>query len=100
MNCKKKMKSAVISSFIGILIYGLVLTNIQAHTLWINATDFTPELGEKSKNTVIFLGWGHDFPVQDFLMTSDMQDYYFLTPEGKKRYDKNRRFFINSVFFI
>lgn len=79
-----KRKGVLISSFIGVLIYGLVLTNVQAHTLWINATDFTPELNEKSKNTVIFLGWGHDFPVQDIVNASDLQDYYFLTPEGKK----------------
>ncbi|ODS33075.1 MAG: Nickel uptake substrate-specific transmembrane region [Candidatus Scalindua rubra] len=62
-----------------------MLTEVQAHTLWVNATDFTPALSERSKSTNIFLGWGHDFPVQDFLKTSDMKDYYFVTPEGGKK---------------
>ena len=74
-----------------VLVLGMVIvhfsmfTEAQAHTLWINATDFTPAFNETSKSTNVFLGWGHDFPVQDFLKTSHLEDYYFVTPKGKKK---------------
>lgn len=72
--------------FLGIVITLFsTFTGAQAHTLWLNATDFTPTLAETSKSTNIFLGWGHDFPVQDFLKTSNLEDYYFVTPNGKKK---------------
>lgn len=88
LNIKKVnvLKQLRVFMFYGILAALLsMLTEVQAHTLWINATDFTPALGEKSTSANIFLGWGHDFPVQDFLKTSDMKDYYFVTPKGEKK---------------
>ncbi len=60
-----------------ILLSGLIF----GHTLWINSTAFYGKINER---TVIFLGWGHRFPVADFINPEDVKDYGVILPDGRR----------------
>jgi uncharacterized GH25 family protein len=57
-----------------------------AHTLWLNASDYTPTVyptfGAKTK---IYFGWGHRFPVDDFLSADSLVEYALFGPDGGKQ---------------
>lgn len=66
----------------------LALTSLgsigEAHTLWINFTDYTPSFsdrfGGKSK---LYMGWGHHFPVDSYVKSTDFKNITLLSPSGK-----------------
>lgn len=57
-----------------------------AHTLWLNASDFSPKVypafGAKTK---IYFGWGHRYPVDDFISADSLADYTLFGPKGDKQ---------------
>ncbi len=57
-----------------------------SHTLWLNVSDYSPEIypgyGAKSK---IYFGWGHRYPVDDFLSEEDLKEFFLIDSEGKKK---------------
>lgn len=57
-----------------------------AHTLWLNASDYAPKVypafGAKTR---IYFGWGHRYPVDDFLSAESLVDYALFDPDGKKQ---------------
>jgi uncharacterized GH25 family protein len=57
-----------------------------AHTLWLNASDYTPKVypafGAKTK---IYFGWGHRYPVDDFLSADSLVDYALFGPDGDRQ---------------
>ncbi len=58
----------------------LIVGLMQGHTLWINATGYYSHIGG---STIIFLGWGHRFPVADFINKKELQSYGVISPAGK-----------------
>ncbi len=57
-----------------------------AHTLWLNASDYSPKVypafGAKTR---IYFGWGHRYPVDDFLSADGLADYALFGPDGGKQ---------------
>lgn len=53
----------------------------QAHNLWLNATDFSPELSKRAgAHSKIYFGFGHRFPVADFLDRSKLREFRLIKP--------------------
>ena len=42
-------------------------TSVQAHMLWLNVSDYTPEPGKEVK---VEIGWGHAFPKTEVTQSS------------------------------
>ncbi len=58
----------------------------QAHTFWANATEYSPTLmREYGRTSKVFLGWGHRFPVDDFIRADDLEEYSLIAPDGTKQ---------------
>ncbi len=57
-----------------------------SHSMWINITDYYPEIhnGELTY-TKLYLGWGHHFPVDDFLSKNQLQSFLLIDPDSKKK---------------
>ncbi len=58
----------------------------QAHTLWINMTDYSPApYGKMGAFTKSYFGWGHRYPVDDFVSMDDLSSYAVIGPKGERR---------------
>ncbi len=57
-----------------------------AHSLWINMTDHSPEFepGYGAGNKA-YLGWGHHYPVDDFVRAGDVVEFSLVGPDGEKQ---------------
>ena len=57
-----------------------------AHTMWLNASDYSPEIypgyGARTK---VYFGWGHGYPVDDFLPPKALKEFSLICPCGKKK---------------
>ena len=57
-----------------------------AHTLWINAVDYSPGIDPKyGAGTVVYFGWGHHYPVSDFLSVKSLKGFSLIYPDGKTK---------------
>ncbi len=75
-------------SFVFILLAMFFLAGFNAafsHTLWLNATDYSPKnySPEYAAKTIIYFGWGHRYPVADFLSVKKLRSFNLITPEGE-----------------
>lgn len=70
------------------LFLSIFSANVFAHTLWINATDYSPEIypGFGAK-TNLYFGFGHHFPVDDFLSQEKIEEFYFVCPGCGKHHN-------------
>jgi len=58
---------------------------VQSHTMWLNVTDFSPDFYPKyGAETKAYFGWGHHYPVDDFLSPEKLQEFSLIKPDGKK----------------
>lgn len=64
----------------------------QAHQLWINMTDYSPELWQHPKyapepraKTIAYFGWGHKYPLADFLDKKYLETIHQIEPDGTKK---------------
>ena len=56
-----------------------------AHTVWINVTDFTPKLRPKfGAATKTFFGYGHRYPLADFLKEDHLAKFQLVKGDDKK----------------
>lgn len=81
------MKSKImIVAALGLMILGGFLPQgAFAHMLWINTTNHSPAFHEKfGAQTKTNLGWGHLYPVADFLSADTLLEYSLIDPSGKK----------------
>ena len=55
------------------------------HSMWLNATDYYPEIHspEYGARTNVYFGWGHEYPVSDFLSAEELSEFNFITPKGE-----------------
>jgi uncharacterized GH25 family protein len=57
-----------------------------AHNLWLNAVDYSPELSKRTgAHTKLYFGFGHKFPVHDFLDKEKLVEFKLIKPDGKTR---------------
>ena len=76
----------IISIFILSILFCLTGLNVAfSHTLWLNATDYSPKIysPEYGAKTIIYFGWGHRYPVADFLSVKKLRSFNLITPEGE-----------------
>lgn len=66
-------------------------TIASAHALWLNVTDYSPKIFSHPKyapepraKTVVYFGWGHNYPVADFLGDKYLGDFFLIKPDGNK----------------
>ena len=56
-----------------------------AHTLWLNVSNYSPEIYPKyGARTKVYFGWGHHYPVDDFLSQETLDDFSLIRPNGNK----------------
>ncbi len=67
-------------------------TSVQAHELWINMTDYTPDLWQHPKyaptpraKTIAYFGWGHKYPVADLLGKKYLETMAQVEPDGTRK---------------
>ncbi|MBL0716534.1 MAG: DUF4198 domain-containing protein [Desulfosarcina sp.] len=56
------------------------------HNLWFNAIDYTPAFSKRTgAHTKIYFGFGHKFPVDDFLDKGKLIEFKLIKPDGKSQ---------------
>lgn len=56
------------------------------HNLWLNAVDYSPALNQRTgAHTKVYFGFGHKFPVHDFLDSKKLTEFRLIKPDGKSR---------------
>ena len=58
-----------------------------SHTFWLNATDYFPEIHspEYGARTKVYFGWGHGYPVADFLSADKLSKFDLIDPKGEMK---------------
>lgn len=74
----KKLFLTTLISFFVVLLSGAYAG---AHMVWLNANDYSPELGQ---TVFVEIGFGHKFPCDQVIQEKQIQEVYALNPEGKK----------------
>ncbi|HHS49235.1 MAG TPA: DUF4198 domain-containing protein [Desulfurella acetivorans] len=71
--------------FVVLILFLLFPFSAFSHTLWINVTNFNPKFyPEYGSSTKIYFGWGHRYPVDDFISTASLNEISLIHPYGKK----------------
>ncbi|MGD9008783.1 MAG: DUF4198 domain-containing protein [Desulfobacteraceae bacterium] len=82
-----------VAFFTTIIFFGIFFaTSVCAHKLWLNATDYYPEIFSHPKyapvpraKTVIYFGWGHKLPVNDLFSNDYLDKLSLVEPDGSKK---------------
>ncbi|MBN1904054.1 MAG: DUF4198 domain-containing protein [Deltaproteobacteria bacterium] len=57
-----------------------------AHNLWLNAVDYNPSFSERTgAHTKIYFGFGHKYPVQDFLEDDSLIEFKLIDEAGNAK---------------
>ncbi len=80
------MKSNMVNKFLCIttslfIFFFLLISNCYAHYPWIIVSNYNPDLGEPIR---VLVGWGHRFPIDDFLNPSSIESLKVLNTRTKK----------------
>lgn len=78
--------------FFSFLILGLMLTaSVHSHELWINMTNYKTKLWQHPQyaptpraKTIAYFGWGHTYPVGDFLKKDYLDTITQIEPDGSR----------------
>ncbi len=77
------MKKVYVITVLSLLCALFFSTTAKAHDLWLYASEYYPEAGEKIQVKVIF---GHNFPFEDILIPKEqISGFSYVTPSGEKR---------------
>jgi uncharacterized GH25 family protein len=62
-------------------------TLVFAHTFWLNATEYFPEIysPEYGAKTNVYFGWGHGYPVDGFISADKLSEFNLITPNGESK---------------
>jgi uncharacterized GH25 family protein len=74
------MKKATLMLAILVFITGIVST-AQAHLLWLNASDYSPQIGEK---VTIEIGFGHKYPNIETVKEENIERVFIRDPKGQE----------------
>jgi hypothetical protein len=87
---EKKRTAATIVMVLGLWL-GLLVPQAWSHDLWLNMTDHTPALWQHAKyapepraKTVVYIGWGHAYPVADFISDRVWGGMQRIEPDGTR----------------
>ncbi|MBL0700361.1 MAG: DUF4198 domain-containing protein [Desulfosarcina sp.] len=81
------MKTMQLHIFVALLLTILLFVPqvVFAHLVWINAADYTPTFRERfGAGTKIYFGYGHKYPVHDFIKAERLTEFTCTDPENKK----------------
>lgn len=82
MKMKKKLSIILMSVMVVAAVPGLGYS----HNLWLNAVDYSPELSKRTgAHTKLYFGFGHKFPVHDFLDKQKLREFKLIKPDGQSR---------------
>lgn len=98
---KKRVKIFVWSL---ILVFCLCFSPLVfAHTTWINAVDYNPKVHPKyGAETKVYFGYGHRYPVQDFLSVKKLKDFSLINSDNKTQritVENDKGFLATSIHF-
>jgi hypothetical protein len=87
----KSLKKFALLTTAAIFISIFFASSVNAHKLWLNATEYYPEIFSHPKyapvpraKTVIYFGWGHKLPVCDVFGSDYLDKLYLVEPDGTK----------------
>jgi len=87
----EKKRTAVTFVMVLGLWLGLLVPQAWSHDLWLNMTDHTPALWQHAKyapepraKTVVYIGWGHAYPVADFMSDNIWGGMQRIEPDGTR----------------
>lgn len=85
-----------------LLLIFLLSGSVWAHNLWLNATDFSPVLsGRTGAHTKIYFGFGHRFPVDDFLAAEKLTEFNLILPDQSvQRLDAGNGGFLSTPIVL
>ena len=70
---------------------GLMVSQAASHDLWLNMTEYTPALWQHAKyaptpraKTVVYVGWGHSYPMADFISDHIWGGLQRIEPDGSR----------------
>jgi len=79
------MRKSLRAVMTAILIVILLPSAGFAHTIWINATNFSPAFYQKfGAATKTYFGYGHRYPADDFLPADHLSEFVLIGPDGGK----------------
>ena len=79
---KKNMPKLMIIA-ISLILLAIPATGF-SHNLWLNATDFSPAFSKRTgAHTKVYFGFGHKFPVHDFLDAEKLTEFKLVAADGK-----------------
>ncbi len=74
------MKKTIMIGFV-LLAFSMVSLPLNAHMLWLNANNYTPEVGE---DVYLQIGFGHEYPVHEYIKPDRIKRIYVLDPDGQE----------------
>lgn len=81
----KKVSSALLK-IVFLAIFLAIPTVGLCHNLWLNAIDYRPALSKRTgAHTKIYFGFGHKFPVHDFLDKEKLVEFKLIKPDGARQ---------------
>ena len=82
---KRFKKLCVLGLIMGFSLFSSLA--LQSHMMWLNVTDFYPEFYPRhGASTERYFGWGHRYPVDDFLDQKMLKEFYFVCPRCRKHH--------------
>lgn len=68
------------------LLTAIILPSVGfAHTIWINSTNYSPAFYQKfGAATKTYIGYGHRYPVDDFLPADHLSEFVMIGPNDEK----------------
>ena len=83
----KNIKTGLILKLSIALCLSLSTTMAFSHTFWLNVTNYFPEIysAEYGARTIIYFGWGHRYPADNFLSAGKLGEFNLITPKGESK---------------
>ena len=81
-----KNKTFAIKTLLLLFITAFIPSITYAHNFWINAVDYNPLFSKRTgAHTKIYFGFGHKYPVQDFIGDDRLTELKLVNEEGKEK---------------
>ena len=83
----RNIKTGLILKLSIALCLSLLSTAASSHTFWLNVTNYFPNFYslEYGARTIIYFGWGHRYPVDNFLSVGKLNEFNLITPDGESK---------------
>jgi uncharacterized GH25 family protein len=76
------MKKSILKTAL-IMVFIFLPGTVFGHNLWLNAVDYSPQMSRRTgAHTKVYFGYGHQFPVQDFMDGERLTEFNQVNPDG------------------